>query len=168
MPWGQEGNWTLLALGLMVTNTRGPGEVTFKLPAWPPCWEPPGLFAEVVWRRKVPFLGYPDPLSGALQEGACYSQPCWWRRCSRRELNLCVPATPSALTGPSCLPAGEAREGAAPRKSLGGKRGFSRTAGSLSRGFVPGHPQGFRHFWPSLAARAHAGGLPPVPRGDWG
>lgn len=53
MPWGQEGHWSLPALGLMVTNTGGPG--TFYLPAWPPCWEPSGLFAEVVCRRKVHF-----------------------------------------------------------------------------------------------------------------
>lgn len=48
---GREGHWTLPTLGLMVTNTWGPG--TFYLPAWPPCWEPSSLFAEVVCRKKV-------------------------------------------------------------------------------------------------------------------
>jgi len=57
--------------------------------------------------------------------------------CSHRAFNLHIPVTPSAFTGPCCLPAGtgrEAGEGAAPRGSLGGKRSFSLAAGSLSRG----------------------------------
>lgn len=55
MPCGQEGNWTLLALGLMVTNTQGPGVLDFKPLAGPPHWEPSGLFAEVVRGRKEHF-----------------------------------------------------------------------------------------------------------------
>lgn len=55
MPCGQEGNWTLLALGLMVTNSWGLGEVTFRASVWPPHWEPSGIFAEVVQGREVQF-----------------------------------------------------------------------------------------------------------------